>query len=133
MGDKLTDNNPAITDLSDKNRPVKLAERYSELYDIEWTDSFEIINKVYRDERNTVAQLLKILMDGAELCRTESQKQLQTIRTALAGENTRDTPLPQLIEKQLRGCRKAMAEKAGYTLCTWRNRVSLHPPWHVTP
>ncbi|KAH3819082.1 hypothetical protein DPMN_120813 [Dreissena polymorpha] len=117
MGDKLTDNNPAITDLSDKNRPVKLAERYSELYDNEWTDSFEIIHKVYRDERNTVAQLLKILMDVAEFCRTESQKQFKTIRAAIAGENTGDTPLPKPVEKQLRDCRKVMAEKAGYT-CT---------------
>ncbi|KAH3819077.1 hypothetical protein DPMN_120808 [Dreissena polymorpha] len=116
MGDKLTDNNPAITDLSDKNRPVKLAERYSELYDNEWTDSFEIIHKVYRDERNTVAQLLKILMDVAEFCRTESQKQFKKMRAAIAGENTGDTPLPKPVEKQLRDCRKVMAEKAGYTL-----------------
>jgi len=38
-GDKLTKGNPAITDLGDPNRPMKIAERYSELYDNEWTDA----------------------------------------------------------------------------------------------
>lgn len=28
MGSKLTDNNPAIADLSDQNRPTKIAERF---------------------------------------------------------------------------------------------------------
>ena len=37
----MTRNNPNITDLSDMNRPTKLAEKYSELYDNEWTDAYE--------------------------------------------------------------------------------------------
>lgn len=40
-GDKLREDNPAITDLSDPNRPTKLGEVYSEIYDNEWTDAFE--------------------------------------------------------------------------------------------
>ncbi|WAQ99303.1 hypothetical protein MAR_023839, partial [Mya arenaria] len=40
-GDKLTLDNPNITDLSESNRPTKLGEMYSELYDNEWTDAFE--------------------------------------------------------------------------------------------
>ncbi|WAQ97921.1 hypothetical protein MAR_022294, partial [Mya arenaria] len=35
---KLRDNNPNITDLSDQNRPTKIAEKMSELYDNEWTE-----------------------------------------------------------------------------------------------
>jgi hypothetical protein len=42
-GNKLVENNPAITDLSDPNRPTKLAEYFSELYDNEWTDAFEAL------------------------------------------------------------------------------------------
>jgi hypothetical protein len=38
-GDKLTKGNPAITDLGDPNRPMKIAEKYGELYDNEWTDA----------------------------------------------------------------------------------------------
>jgi hypothetical protein len=40
-GARLKSNNPAITDLSDQNRPSKLAEKFSELYDNEWTDAAE--------------------------------------------------------------------------------------------
>lgn len=59
MGQKLTDNNPNIADLSDKNRPTKLAERYSELYDNQWTDAFEEIFS--GDEKETVDTLLRLL------------------------------------------------------------------------
>jgi len=40
-GDKLTKGHPAITELGDPNRPMKLAEKYSELYDNEWTDAID--------------------------------------------------------------------------------------------
>ena len=62
MGDKLTDNNPNIADLSDKNRPTKLAERYQEIYDNEWTDAFETLDTVYNDEEKTISILKNILM-----------------------------------------------------------------------
>ncbi|KAL3879249.1 hypothetical protein ACJMK2_031554 [Sinanodonta woodiana] len=41
---RMTHNNPYITDLSDKNRPTKISERYSELYDNQWTDAFELLH-----------------------------------------------------------------------------------------
>ena len=40
MGAKLRDNNPAITDLNDPNRPMKIGEQFSEMYENEWTDAF---------------------------------------------------------------------------------------------
>lgn len=70
MGAKLTDNNPNIADLSDKNRPTKLAEKYQELYDNQWTDAFEITESIYKTEREgsrnaetkAISILIKILM-----------------------------------------------------------------------
>lgn len=59
MGQKLTDNNPNITDLGDKIRPTKLAERYSELYDNQWTDAIEMISD--EDEREKISILKQIL------------------------------------------------------------------------
>ena len=41
MGRKLLDGNPNITDLSDANRPTKIAEKWVELYDNTWTDAME--------------------------------------------------------------------------------------------
>ena len=40
-GDKLTKGNPAITDLRDPKCPMKIAEKYGELYDNEWTDAMD--------------------------------------------------------------------------------------------
>jgi hypothetical protein len=62
MGDKLTDNNPNIADLSDKNRPTKLSERYQELYDNQWTDAFEIINGKNVTEEDVIQMLRVTLM-----------------------------------------------------------------------
>ena len=42
-GERLTESNPAIADLSDPNRPTKIGEMYSEVYDNEWTDAFEAL------------------------------------------------------------------------------------------
>jgi len=60
---KLRDNNPNIADLSDMNRPQKLAEQFSELYDNEWTDAYTMMeNKL--DNRQIIVVLLDIVMVG---------------------------------------------------------------------
>ena len=51
---KLTDGNPFITDLSDANRPTKLGELYSELYDNEWTDGIEGLTKAGKTELEAI-------------------------------------------------------------------------------
>lgn len=51
-GEKLTKGNPSITDLGDPNRPMKIGEKYGELYDNEWTDAMENtieVKKYYPD------------------------------------------------------------------------------------
>ena len=67
MGNKMKAGNPDIADLSDKNRPTKLAETYTELYDNEWTDALDTLqNSVWgsasKDEKDSVKQLYSILM-----------------------------------------------------------------------
>ena len=49
-GARLKNNNPAIADLSDQNRPSKLAEQFSELYDNEWTDTAEELKGIIRKD-----------------------------------------------------------------------------------
>lgn len=64
MGTKLRDNNPAITDLNDPNRPMKLGDQFSELYENEWTDAFSDISdckNLNLTEVETIAVLLNIL------------------------------------------------------------------------
>lgn len=60
-GARLRDNNPGISDLSDPNRPLKLNEKISELYDNEWTDAIEILEKE-QDEQAAIGTLLNIVM-----------------------------------------------------------------------
>lgn len=50
MGKQLKTNNPAITDLSDPSRPLNLVEKFSNLYDNEWTDAIEDVESITKDE-----------------------------------------------------------------------------------
>jgi flagellin-specific chaperone FliS len=59
---KLRDNNPNITDLSDQNRPTKIAEKMSELYDNQWTDAFDALEKKNASDLEIITALLTSLM-----------------------------------------------------------------------
>ena len=60
---QLVQDNPNVADLSDLNRPTKLAEKFSELYDNDWTDAFEVLVDQYRfSEEQGIKRLLDILM-----------------------------------------------------------------------
>ena len=58
-GESLTMGNANVADLSDPNRPTKLAEQFSELYDNEWTDAFEKLEFMTDSQR--ISYLLHIL------------------------------------------------------------------------
>ncbi|XP_060567418.1 uncharacterized protein PF3D7_1120000-like [Ruditapes philippinarum] len=70
---KLRDNNPNITDLSDQNRPTKVAEKLSELYDNQWTDAFDILEH-QMEEKQVIQTLLKILMTAYTTCQDLSSR-----------------------------------------------------------
>lgn len=55
----LSDNNPDISDLSDSDRPQKLNEKMSDLYDKEW--AIEIL-ETDQSEQTAIAILLNIVM-----------------------------------------------------------------------
>lgn len=59
---RLRDNNPDIADLSDQYRPTKLAEIFSQIYDNEWTDAYEMLEKKPMKEEEIIAFLLKVVM-----------------------------------------------------------------------
>ena len=77
-GDKQTKGTPAITDLGDPNRPMKLAEKYVELYDNEWTDAIDStveMNALYPDmkaaeiEEVIIRHLYQLVMVSLSLLR----------------------------------------------------------------
>ena len=60
---QLLHDNPKFDDLSDINRPTKLAERFSDIYDNEWTDAFEVITyEMDFQEDQAIHLLLDLLM-----------------------------------------------------------------------
>ena len=63
MALKLNDNNPNIADLSDMNRPTNLAEKFSTLYDDQWTDAFDAVSGYpgYNEEVKVIQILLEIV------------------------------------------------------------------------
>lgn len=80
----LADNNPNIADLSDLNRPTNLAEKFSTLYDDEWTEALEsLANKTgTEDETKAIQMLLAIVEDCFKLCREQSSLQLKELTAA---------------------------------------------------
>ncbi|XP_053399063.1 uncharacterized protein LOC123556866 [Mercenaria mercenaria] len=127
MGDKLTDNNPNIADLSDKNRPTKLAERYQEIYDNEWTDAFETLDEIYQNEEKTTSILIHILMGTRDFCEREAEYQMDQIQKAII-QNTSSPGrrVPTNVQKQLKECRKITAETSGKYLYQKYNKELLN-------
>ncbi|XP_056013044.1 centrosomal protein of 128 kDa-like isoform X2 [Ostrea edulis] len=67
-GAKVTEGNPSIKDLSDPNRPIKLAERFGEIYDGPWTDLLEECTKQAKSseqgnklEKEAITEMLILL------------------------------------------------------------------------
>ncbi|WAQ99171.1 hypothetical protein MAR_023544 [Mya arenaria] len=64
---QLRDNNPNIVDLNDPNRPMNLAEMFSELYDNEWTAAFSVMEDKLQPEQ-IVSFLLDMVMESYTFC-----------------------------------------------------------------
>ncbi|XP_069130494.1 cingulin-like [Argopecten irradians] len=88
-GAKMTEGNPNITDLNDPNRPIKLAERYSELSDNEWTNAFVILTEKFsHSEESSIKRLLQILTECYKECTKHSDEQLKRLSRALTMTKT---------------------------------------------
>ncbi|CAG2218330.1 unnamed protein product [Mytilus edulis] len=86
MGSKLRDNNPAITDLNDPNRPMKLGDQFSELYENEWTDAYsELKDSKNSTEIEIIEILIQILKEIYETCLADVSQQLSGHRSTVHG------------------------------------------------
>ncbi|XP_053399415.1 uncharacterized protein LOC128557020 [Mercenaria mercenaria] len=78
-----------VADLSDVNRPTKIAERFSELFDNEWVDVFESLSKNKGDEQLKESEIISILLEIVEqayhFCYVEAEDQITNIEVAVAG------------------------------------------------
>ncbi|KAK3577654.1 hypothetical protein CHS0354_018278 [Potamilus streckersoni] len=82
--ERLTHENTNISDLNDANRPIKLAENYSELYDNEWTDAFgELISRNLTGKA-AVGKLLDMIMVSFRKCREITWGRYQLLKSILS-------------------------------------------------
>ncbi|XP_060571879.1 uncharacterized protein LOC132730048 [Ruditapes philippinarum] len=116
-GVRLTDNNANIADLSDQNRPTKLAEKYADLYDNQWTDAFAYLQTVdvFKDavEKRIIDTLLAILVEAFTLSTETATKQLDTIRKVLEdfyGKSSHNREKVRDLIKQLKDQRKKVPQ-----------------------
>lgn len=109
---KLTDGNANIADLSDENRASKLAERYSELYDNEWTDALELLTNHGTSEKNACLILLKALCVTFIKCKEKAEQDLKTLTDAAKNFLGDQEPAVELI-KPFKDMRKKIFHKHG--------------------
>nr|XP_022326866.1 uncharacterized protein LOC111126475 isoform X2 [Crassostrea virginica] len=91
-GARLKSNNPAIADLSDQNRPSKLAEKFSELYDNEWTDATEELKRAIKHKEKSEEELDIIIIrylynftkTAYNYCKSKSEDQLKAVKEAVS-------------------------------------------------
>ncbi|KAH3842752.1 uncharacterized protein LOC127876540 isoform X1 [Dreissena polymorpha] len=119
MSNSLTENNPQIADLSDSNRPSKLGEKHSELYDNEWTDAYEVLELTCGGELNAIQKLFEILMDVNEFCKSKSEEQSLQLKQVSFMSNAEPSNLPDApeLKKQMKEFRKYTAELSVQALC----------------
>lgn len=114
MGHKLSDKNPNIADLSDQNRPTKLGEMFSALYDDEYTDAFEEIGT--GNDKYTCKRLLDLLMDAKSFCDDKAEEQLRALKRECLGKSmmstSTDTSLLDYSLKEMKEIRKKNAKRA---------------------
>ncbi|XP_060575829.1 uncharacterized protein LOC132733245 isoform X1 [Ruditapes philippinarum] len=78
-GEKLTKDDPAITDLSDTNHPTKVGEVYRELHDNEWTDALQGLTGAGHDDEEATATLYLTLLNIYDFCKKKAGTLLDKI------------------------------------------------------
>ncbi|XP_060582811.1 uncharacterized protein LOC132739173 isoform X2 [Ruditapes philippinarum] len=100
-----------VDDISDDKRPTKVAERYLDLYDIEWTDAYEEIEKDFKTEEKITQELLRILKKIMEFCTYVAKQQDVNVHNALLMNNKEtDNGLLKEARKQLSSCKKRISQ-----------------------
>ncbi|KAL4230708.1 hypothetical protein ACF0H5_011083 [Mactra antiquata] len=109
-GTKLTDNKSKMASISNINRPSKLAEKFSQLYESEWSDAFEVVKKLEKYRGESDKAIIKVLFDtvtiayqmALEKATSEIEKIKEEMNATGGNENE-----PEEIIKQLKYRRKA--------------------------
>ncbi|KAL3879215.1 hypothetical protein ACJMK2_031522 [Sinanodonta woodiana] len=121
--------------LSDRNRPAKLTEQFSELYDNMWTDSYQLLTSNGKlKDKDAVCTLLHIVQVIYGICLSKSQALNDEFNTALTnflGQDCSDIKraLRADIDKSVRKrCKDYICESS--RVC-WNMCIKI-PPMYIT-
>ncbi|KAL3878831.1 hypothetical protein ACJMK2_031159 [Sinanodonta woodiana] len=121
--EKLRDGNPNISDLGSKNRPTKLAEKLSELYDNEWTDAYQEISETVTSEEQIIYVLLEIIMISFKNCEKASKDQFETLNKSVRKEML--FPTGSVEDDQAGEGGKELLDSILFSLRELRQRVAM--------
>ncbi|XP_053399549.1 uncharacterized protein LOC128557050 isoform X1 [Mercenaria mercenaria] len=65
---KMANGNSNTTELGEVLRPTQIADKYSKLFDSEWTDAFHLLTLEMKEEKTVIQWLLEILQDSYWFC-----------------------------------------------------------------
>ncbi|KAL3878448.1 hypothetical protein ACJMK2_030798 [Sinanodonta woodiana] len=109
----LRDNTPNTEELSDPNRPTKFSEQFSELYDNEWMDAFDELEKLLGDkkEKEIISYLRDFVLEIHSVCNDLSFSKLKTIEEAFVKPSvpSKNTKIPTKILQAIKDGIKSMA------------------------
>ena len=114
------DGDPNITDLGDPDRPLKLVDRYQQLYDNLWTDAFDELSEFYKDveddsekEKRVVSDILTIFKDVLMFCQNVVEDQEKSVVSTLTcSKEDVDADMGNIDLSAFRNLRKTNAKRA---------------------
>ncbi|KAK3100384.1 hypothetical protein FSP39_019093 [Pinctada imbricata] len=80
---QLTDGNPNFTDLSDRNRPTKIGEKFGTVFDDEWSEAFEEIKAILGKDDVCIDCLLNIVKLSYGYCERIASQQLEALKNSM--------------------------------------------------
>ncbi|KAL5011480.1 hypothetical protein ScPMuIL_010031 [Solemya velum] len=101
-GAQLTVGNPNIADLGDANRPTKIGEKFTELYDNEWTDAFEELELLKKSETECISLLLKLLIEAQKFCSEEFGGYKARIEHSMKCLPSSESPIVENLSVEMR-------------------------------
>lgn len=80
--DKKT-SEPEVEEDVNESGAMQAAKRFSELYENEWSDVFNVLSNKRIDERTIITTLLRIAEDAYKYCKEEAEEQMKIINSAV--------------------------------------------------
>ncbi|KAL3879225.1 hypothetical protein ACJMK2_031531, partial [Sinanodonta woodiana] len=83
------------------DRPTKLSEIYSELYDNEWTDAFEELTEDMKlSDEAAIKLLLKILMNAFRKCKEINWDRYESLKSVASTLDIKQEKLPSMMTEE---------------------------------